>query len=200
MVLDDARQTLAADHADARAALLHGDQQRNLIKRGPQLPQTELGARLRIGGDARRVVVRRPGDEAGAEHLEEAHDGPPGTRRLFTFVRTQSPRPPLAVAIRRESKSGRAPVSRRFDCSRRCVSWPFSCGVRTGAPALAREVGAIARRQDAVGRVPPTARTRRDTAPASHFRRNTPETRCRSPQRRRRSALRRCARPHGAGR
>jgi len=70
-VLDVARQPLAGDVADPAAGLLHADQQRRQPEGGPQLPVAELGAGLGVGRDARRVVVRCPGDQARANDPEQ---------------------------------------------------------------------------------------------------------------------------------
>src|SRR5262249_12075950 len=58
--------------ADAGAGLLDGDHQRIAEQHGPADGEPERGARLRIGADAARVVVRRPGDEAWPERVEDA--------------------------------------------------------------------------------------------------------------------------------
>ena len=56
-----------------RAALLHRDQQGDLVEGRPKLPETELGAGLGIGGDAGRIVV------GGAGHQARAQKFLPGT-------------------------------------------------------------------------------------------------------------------------
>ena len=72
MLLDDAGEPLAADRADAAAAFLHREQQRHLIKRGPELAEAELCAGLRIGGDARGIVVSAPVMKPGPIMLRRA--------------------------------------------------------------------------------------------------------------------------------
>ncbi len=72
-----AGKALAGDAADARAHRLHRDHHRPGQHHGPQQPHAGLGAGLRIGGDAARIVVGRAGDEARPEPLEEAAKMPP---------------------------------------------------------------------------------------------------------------------------
>ncbi len=72
VVLDDPGQALAGDGADPAAGLLDRQEQRDLVERRPQLPESELRARLRIGGDPGRIVIGGAGDQARAQHLEES--------------------------------------------------------------------------------------------------------------------------------
>jgi hypothetical protein len=51
---------------------LHGGEQRQGEQRGPELAVAELRADLRVGRDARGVVVGGAADQAGAEEAEEA--------------------------------------------------------------------------------------------------------------------------------
>ncbi len=81
MLLDDAGEPLAGDRADTAAAFLHREQQRHLIKRGPELAEAELRAGLRIGRDARGIVIRGAGDEAGTDDVEEGANA--GARLLL---------------------------------------------------------------------------------------------------------------------
>ena len=71
MVLDVARQSLAGDVADPAAGLLDGGHQRQHPQGGPQLAIPELGAGLRIGRDAGRVVVRGPGHQSRPQDPEQ---------------------------------------------------------------------------------------------------------------------------------
>ena len=61
------RQAMAGHAADAGADRLHRDHQRIGQDDGPQHVQAELGAGLRIGGDAAGIVVGRSGDQAGTQ-------------------------------------------------------------------------------------------------------------------------------------
>ena len=62
-----------------RAELLHRDHEWESEQRRPEDAEAKLGAGLRVGADAARVVITRPGDEAWPQDLQEglgAH--PPG--------------------------------------------------------------------------------------------------------------------------
>ena len=72
-----AGETAAGDAADARADRLHRNHQRPGQHHRPQKVEAGLGARLRIGGDAARIVVRRAGDHARTQPLEQAFEAQP---------------------------------------------------------------------------------------------------------------------------
>jgi hypothetical protein len=54
---------------------LNCDHERQGQKHRPQQPEAELRAGLRIGGDARRIVVGCAGDEAGTKPLQQRLPG-----------------------------------------------------------------------------------------------------------------------------
>jgi hypothetical protein len=60
-------EPLAGDAPDIAAHQLDRRHQRKAQRHGPQHPEAELRAGLRIGGDAAWVVVRDAGDKAGAD-------------------------------------------------------------------------------------------------------------------------------------
>ena len=68
-------QPLAGDPADLRADELNRDHERRGQEDRPQQSVAELRAGLRIGGDARRIVVGRAGDQAGTEPLQQHRSG-----------------------------------------------------------------------------------------------------------------------------
>ena len=63
-------EALAGDPADLRAHQLDGDHERRGEKHRPEQAVTELRAGLRIGGDARRVVIGGAGHQARTEQPE----------------------------------------------------------------------------------------------------------------------------------
>ena len=63
--------------ADARADELDRDHQRQRQRHGPQHRVAELRAGLGIGGDAAGIVVRRAGDQAGAQRRRADGRGAP---------------------------------------------------------------------------------------------------------------------------
>ena len=75
MFLDDAGQAAAGNHADPPAHFLDGDHERQREQHRPELAVAELGAGLRISADARGIVVRGAGDEAGPKELQQLADG-----------------------------------------------------------------------------------------------------------------------------
>ena len=66
---DIRRETLARDESDARAHFLHHGHEGVREEREPDELRAVLRARLRVGGDAGRVVVGGPGREPGAERI-----------------------------------------------------------------------------------------------------------------------------------
>ena len=71
-----------AGHAtDPSADLLDGAHQRPAEEQGPAEIVAELGARLGVGRDAARIVVRRARDQPWSEDLQELW-----TRRLFDRI------------------------------------------------------------------------------------------------------------------
>jgi|HubBroStandDraft_6_1064221.scaffolds.fasta_scaffold19372_4 hypothetical protein len=66
------RESAARHPADAGTHRLDRDHHRPSQYDGPKQVEARLGAGLRIGGDAARIVVSCPGDYAGAEALEQA--------------------------------------------------------------------------------------------------------------------------------
>src|SRR4051812_40703600 len=71
MLTDVGGEAVAGDAADARADHLDADHERRGEKHRPEQAVAVLRARLRVGGDAARVVVRRAGDEARAQALDQ---------------------------------------------------------------------------------------------------------------------------------
>jgi hypothetical protein len=65
----------AGDATDPRANLLDRCHQRVAEHQRPGQAVPELRADLRIGGDAAGVVIRRPGDQARPQHLEQLSAG-----------------------------------------------------------------------------------------------------------------------------
>ena len=86
IALDVGGQAAPRNAADARADELDRDHQRQRQRHGPQHRVAELRAGLGIGGDAAGIVVRRAGDQAGAQRgradgrgLAPARASPPVT-------------------------------------------------------------------------------------------------------------------------
>ena len=71
VLLEDAGEAPTADQADLGADVLHRDHHRQHQDRGPEELVPVLGAGLRVGADARWVVVGRPRDQARPEDLAE---------------------------------------------------------------------------------------------------------------------------------
>lgn len=67
-----ARQTFAGHQTDLGAHVLDGRLHRQHRDGRPERGKAVLGASLGVSPDARRIVVRCPGDEAGTESLAEA--------------------------------------------------------------------------------------------------------------------------------
>jgi hypothetical protein len=65
-------EPLAGRERGPVADLLHAGHQGEGDERHPQHPEAELRAGLRVGGDARGIVVRGPGNETGAKRTEIA--------------------------------------------------------------------------------------------------------------------------------
>ena len=72
---DHAGETEASDNAEPGAHQLHGGHERERHDRRPQRQVAEAGAGHRVGRNARRVVVRRAGDQAGSQFREEMPEG-----------------------------------------------------------------------------------------------------------------------------
>ena len=70
MLTDIGRQSMTGDATDTRAHDLDADHQWRRKQHAPKHAVAVLCAGLRIGGDALRIVVRRAGDQAGAELFE----------------------------------------------------------------------------------------------------------------------------------
>src|SRR4030095_3925279 len=66
------RNHVSCGASEARGNDLDPDHQRRREQHAPQHAEPELGAGLRIGGDAARIVVGGAGDEAGSETIEKA--------------------------------------------------------------------------------------------------------------------------------
>ena len=81
---DDLRDPFFRHRADPGARFLHCRHERIEKNRRPKLAVTELRARLRIGRDARRIVICRARDEAGTKNPE--NPGKPGFRVPFHLV------------------------------------------------------------------------------------------------------------------
>jgi hypothetical protein len=62
----------AGDAADSRAHQLNREHERRREQDGPEQAIAEARPRLRVSGDAGRVVVRRAGDEAGSQKPQRA--------------------------------------------------------------------------------------------------------------------------------
>ena len=70
------RQPQAGHPADSRADHLGGGHEGPGKQHDPGQPIAELGARLRIGGDAAGVVIGGAGDEARPQHIQPARPAP----------------------------------------------------------------------------------------------------------------------------
>ncbi len=68
----DARDALVGHQPDAPAHLLDRDHEREHVEREPEQTRTEGRAGLRIGSDARGIVVGGASDKTWAKHTEEA--------------------------------------------------------------------------------------------------------------------------------
>ena len=68
-------QTLAAGAADAGCNHLDGDHEGQCHNHGPQLVEAELGAGLRIGGNAGGVIIGGPRNDPGAQQTPERMAG-----------------------------------------------------------------------------------------------------------------------------
>ncbi len=74
---DEIGEALAGDHAHARGHLLHQDQRQGDGDQRPEERIAEVGARLRVGGDAAGVVVHVGGDDSRSHHREHRDDARP---------------------------------------------------------------------------------------------------------------------------
>ena len=79
-----ARNAVPGDAADARGDFLDRRHQRKRQQHGPADAVAELRAGLAVGADARRIVVGRAGDQAGAERLQRIAEAkrPGGCARI----------------------------------------------------------------------------------------------------------------------
>ena len=123
---------MSADTADPRRHDLDAHHQRQGQEHAPQHREAELRARLRIGGDAARIVVGGTGDEAGAEMLQQVlaggtHGGRPGTSgagwpRVYARGRRHVVAPCRRVIAARVTRRRRAICGRRTMPRVRCAS------------------------------------------------------------------------------
>jgi hypothetical protein len=73
----------AGRSADSRTYLLNCSHERKGEQHGPANAETELRSGLTVCADTGRVVVRRPGNEAGSERAKEFKQT--GRWRTFRF-------------------------------------------------------------------------------------------------------------------
>ena len=84
ILADHLRDPLFCHRADPRARFLHGCHKGIQENGRPKLAVAELRARLRIGRDARRIVIRRARNKAGAQNAE--YPRKPMFRFLIIFI------------------------------------------------------------------------------------------------------------------
>ena len=124
IALDVGGQAAPRNAADARADELDRDHQRQRQRHGPQHRVAELRAGLGIGGDAAGIVVRRAGDQAGAQRggpmgaglrrrararpsrILQPLVGPPAIANLFRIQAFGARLGQLPVALRKQALAG----------------------------------------------------------------------------------------------
>src|SRR5450631_550627 len=82
--------TFAGRASNSRAYLLNRDHQRIRKQKRPCDGETELGARLRIGGNSARIVIRRTRNEARTEYPQQPRLAAASSiaSRFLVFLRT----------------------------------------------------------------------------------------------------------------
>lgn len=132
VLLEHAGQPVARHQADLGAHVLDGRHHRQHHKRGPERRVAVLGAGLRVGPDARGIVVRRAGDQAGPEDLEREFQrvpAPPGSQPSSDSPAARGPRSvcrgPSACRCRLPAsvRSRRQLLRSPCNCSRYAISW-----------------------------------------------------------------------------
>ena len=132
----------AGDAADARADLLDRHHQRVAEHQRPGQAIAELGADLRIGGDAAGVIIRGAGDQARPQHLEK----PWAIGLLYPIAQGRS-----GQALRKRRAGRQVPASARqgkIDERDGPLGVPVAQGATrlantSNEPAVARLVGLV---------------------------------------------------------
>src|SRR6516225_5866262 len=87
MSTDITRYPVAGDPPDPGRYLLNGSHQWVGEKHRPANAEPQLGARLAVGADSGRIVVRRPRDQPWTEHAEDIPQTETGALLLLGFQR-----------------------------------------------------------------------------------------------------------------
>ena len=74
-------QPLSGDEPESRAELVVDDQRRDREQQDPEQRVAVAGAGDRVRRDSGRVVIREPGEQAGAEHREQCRQSQPSKPR-----------------------------------------------------------------------------------------------------------------------